>query len=281
MWDFGSAARHHRLYAPWLPARPLPGRHARLARRGRRRRPASSSEAAREIRDILEAEGVADMPLGIDVVEPPLMFELQKLGIEVRDGQQTMLEAREIKNIDELTLLNMAAAMVDGVYQDIAEALKPGVRENDIVALATQAALRDGLRLRGGDQRDLGRALQPASAQLHRPLIRPGDQAFFDIIQSFMGYRTCYYRTFSVGRATPAAARRLQEGARVDGPRDRAAQAGRDDRQDRARRSRGAGDRLRERDGRVRPQLLPRPRPRPARAAAHLPAEFASTTRSS
>ena len=35
-------------------------------------------------------------------------------------------------------------------------------------------------------------------------MIRPGDQAFFDIIQSFNGYRTCYYRTFNVGRATPA-----------------------------------------------------------------------------
>jgi Xaa-Pro aminopeptidase len=35
-------------------------------------------------------------------------------------------------------------------------------------------------------------------------IIRPGDQAFFDIIQSFTGYRTCYYRTFNVGRATPA-----------------------------------------------------------------------------
>jgi Xaa-Pro dipeptidase len=33
-------------------------------------------------------------------------------------------------------------------------------------------------------------------------MLRPGDQAFFDIIQSFVGYRTCYYRTFSVGRAT-------------------------------------------------------------------------------
>src|SRR5439155_349207 len=33
-------------------------------------------------------------------------------------------------------------------------------------------------------------------------IIRPGDQAFFDIIMSFVGYRTCYYRTFSVGRAT-------------------------------------------------------------------------------
>src|SRR3989337_1519999 len=34
-------------------------------------------------------------------------------------------------------------------------------------------------------------------------MIRPGDQVFFDILQSFMGYRTCYYRTFNVGRATP------------------------------------------------------------------------------
>jgi len=33
-------------------------------------------------------------------------------------------------------------------------------------------------------------------------LIRPGDQAFFDIIQSYNGYRTCYYRTFGVGSAT-------------------------------------------------------------------------------
>jgi Xaa-Pro dipeptidase len=33
-------------------------------------------------------------------------------------------------------------------------------------------------------------------------LIRPGDQAFFDVIHSFIGYRTCYYRTFAVGRAT-------------------------------------------------------------------------------
>jgi Xaa-Pro dipeptidase len=35
-------------------------------------------------------------------------------------------------------------------------------------------------------------------------IIRPGDQAFFDIIQSYNGYRTCYYRTFSVGRSTPS-----------------------------------------------------------------------------
>ena len=35
-------------------------------------------------------------------------------------------------------------------------------------------------------------------------LLRPGDQAFFDIIHSFMGYRTCYYRTFAVGGVNQA-----------------------------------------------------------------------------
>jgi Xaa-Pro dipeptidase len=86
------------------------------------------TRAAEEVREILTSEGVAGMPLGIDVVEPPFLFALQQAGVEVRDGQQVMLEARMIKSQDELVLLNMAAAMVDGVYQDIFEALKPGVR---------------------------------------------------------------------------------------------------------------------------------------------------------
>ena len=31
---------------------------------------------------------------------------------------------------------------------------------------------------------------------------RPGDPAYFDILHSYMGYRTCYYRTFAVGSAS-------------------------------------------------------------------------------
>ena len=34
--------------------------------------------------------------------------------------------------------------------------------------------------------------------------LRPGDPAFFDILHSYMGYRTCYYRTFAVGSASSA-----------------------------------------------------------------------------
>ncbi|OGA17600.1 MAG: aminopeptidase [Betaproteobacteria bacterium RIFCSPLOWO2_02_FULL_63_19] len=201
VWDFGSAAKHHRLYAPWLQTD-----HCRAGMLGMRgatgRDVVYFRDAAKEIRAILDAEGVADMPLGVDVVEPPMLFELQKVGIVVRDGQQAMLLAREVKNIDEMMLLNMASAMVDGVYQDIAEALKPGVKESQIVALATARLYEMGSDCVEAINSISGERCSPHPHNFTDRLIRPGDQAFFDIIQSFMGYRTCYYRTFSVGRAT-------------------------------------------------------------------------------
>ncbi len=202
IWDFGSAARHHKLHAPWLDPD-----HCRAGLLGMRGAVGSDlflfKEAAKEIKAILKEEGVAKMPLGVDVVEPPMLFALQKEGIEVRDGQQVMLQAREVKNIDELTLLNMAAAMVDGVYTDIAEALKPGVQESQIVALATKRLYEMGSDCVEAINSISGERCSPHPHNFTDRLIRPGDQAFFDIIQSFMGYRTCYYRTFNVGRATP------------------------------------------------------------------------------
>src|SRR2546422_1970606 len=201
IWDFGSAARHHKLHAPWLHHD-----HCRAGLLGLRGATGADTalfrDAAREIKAILDAEGVGAMPLGLDVVEPPMLFELQKVGIDVRDGQQTLLMAREVKNIDELTLLNMAAAMVDGVYTDIAEALKPGIRESEIVALATSRLYEMGSDCVEAINSISGERCSPHPHNFTDRLIRPGDQAFFDIIQSFMGYRTCYYRTFNVWRAT-------------------------------------------------------------------------------
>ena len=203
VWDFGSAARHHKIYAPWLPKN-----HCLAGLAGLRGAVSPKvglfEDAAKEIKDVLEQEGVADMPLGIDVVEPPFLFALQNLGIEVRDGQQVMLDAREIKSHDEITLLNMAAAMGDGVYQDIYEALKPGVRESEIVGMATRRLYEMGSDCVEAINAIAGERCSPHPHNFTDRLIRPGDQAYFDIIQSYMGYRTCYYRTFTVGSATPA-----------------------------------------------------------------------------
>jgi Xaa-Pro dipeptidase len=94
--------------------------------------------------------------------------------------------------------------MVDGVYQDIAEALKPGIKESEIVALATSRLYQMGSDCVEAINSISGERCSPHPHNFTDRLIRPGDQAFFDIIQSFMGYRTCYYRTFNVGLATSA-----------------------------------------------------------------------------
>ena len=133
-----------------------------------------------------------------------MMFELQEVGLTVRDGQQVMLDAREVKSADEIALLNMSAALGDATYQTIAEHLKPGIRENEIVGIANKRLYELGSDDVEAINAISGERCNPHPHNFTDRLIRPGDQAFFDIIQSFNGYRTCYYRTFNVGRATPA-----------------------------------------------------------------------------
>lgn len=203
VWDFGSAARHHQLYAPWLP--PENCRAGMIGLRGAVAPDAGLvSGAVATIREVLDGLDVASGPLGVDIIELPMLFELQRVGIDVRDGQQVMLDARECKSPDEIMLLSSAASMVDGCYQVIAEALKPGVRENEIVALATKTLYDMGSDDVEAINAVSGERCSPHPHVFSDRLIRPGDQAFFDIIQAYNGYRTCYYRTFGVGRATSA-----------------------------------------------------------------------------
>ncbi|MBV6486551.1 MAG: Dimethlysulfonioproprionate lyase DddP [Pseudorhodoplanes sp.] len=201
LWDFGSAAVHHKLYAPWL--KPENCKAGLVGLRGTvAPQFGLMKRHAEELASLIRAAGVADMPVGVDIIEPPMMFELEQAGLKVKDGQQVMLEAREIKSADEIALLNRAAAMVDGAYQLINDTLRPGVRENDIVAEVNKFLYTHGSDDVEAVNAISGERCNPHPHNFTDRLIRPGDQAFFDILQSFMGYRTCYYRTFNVGRAT-------------------------------------------------------------------------------
>jgi Xaa-Pro aminopeptidase len=203
VWDFGSAAKHHKLHAPWLV--PENARAGMLGLRGSVAPEAGLfAGAVAEIRGLLADAGVADLPLGVDVAELPMVFELQRQGLRIADGQQVMLDARMVKSPDEIALLSTAAAMVDGTYQSIVDALKPGVRENEIVALANKRLYEMGSDDVEAINAVSGERCSPHPHNFTDRLVRPGDQVYFDIIQSFNGYRTCYYRTFAVGRSTPA-----------------------------------------------------------------------------
>src|SRR5260370_5040338 len=117
MWDFGSAARHHQLYCPWLGERSRAGistlRGAMLPEPGR------AEDVARQIRVELEERGLLNEPLGVDAIELPGLFALQAEGIKVVDGQQLMQQARVIKTRDDITLLHSACMMGDAASDEL------------------------------------------------------------------------------------------------------------------------------------------------------------------
>jgi Xaa-Pro aminopeptidase len=202
LWDFGSAARHHQLNCPWLGERSRAGiplmRGAMSPEMGR------AEDVARKIRLELEAQGLHREPVGVDVVEPPVLFALQREGIDVVDGQQLMSDAREIKTEDEISLLTMSAGLVDAAYYELYTAMKPGMRENEAVALVAKTLYDLGSEYVEGVNAISGERCSPHPHVFSDRILRPGDPVYYDILHSYMGYRTCYYRCFAVGFAPPA-----------------------------------------------------------------------------
>ena len=202
LWDFGSAARHHQIYCPWLGERSRAG----ISTLRGATNPGSglAEDVAKKIRLELENRKLSNEPVGVDVIEIPVLFALQSQGIKVVDGQQLMHEVRKIKTQDEITLLNTATMMVDAAYDELYRFMKPGVKENECVGVVSKVLYDLGSEHVEGVNAISGERCSPHPHVYTDRVLRPGDPAFFDILHSFNGYRTCYYRTFAVGSASPA-----------------------------------------------------------------------------
>lgn len=203
LWDFGSAAKHHEIYCDWIPegnSRPDPTllRGAMAPEVGR------AEAVAKKIYHELVDRGLENDPVAVDIIELPILFALQELGVTIIDGQQLMQNARMIKSKDEITLLSTAAGMVDAVYDELYRAMVPGFRESDAVALVTKRLHEMGSEYVEGVNAISGERCSPHPHVFSDRILRPGDPAYFDILHSYMGYRTCYYRTFVVGSASQA-----------------------------------------------------------------------------
>jgi len=203
LWDFGSAAKHHQLYCPWLPE--TSWRAWVPPMRGAMPDSTGVPDALAElVAGELRQRGLQNEPIGVDVPDYTTVLALGRQGIHLADSQPVMLEARRLKSEDELALLDQAAGIVDAVYEEIYTMLRPGVTENQVVAAAMKLLFELGSEHVEAINAISGDRCSPHPHTFADRLLRPGDQCFFDIIHAFNGYRTCYYRTFSVGYATPA-----------------------------------------------------------------------------
>jgi Xaa-Pro aminopeptidase len=212
IWDFGSAAKHHQLYCPWLTDGDGDGdgatsrsRAGISTLRGAVHPGAGRAEAvAARVRDELRQRGLENEPVAVDIAEMPVHRALTSAGLSIVDGQQFFLETRRVKTKDEISLLTYAAALGDVAYEELYQFLRPGIKENETVGLVSKILYDGGSEWVEGINAITGERCNPHPHLYSDRMMRPGDPAYFDIVHSYMGYRTCYYRTFAVGSASRA-----------------------------------------------------------------------------
>ncbi|MGE5123723.1 MAG: M24 family metallopeptidase [Acidobacteriaceae bacterium] len=202
LFEMGTAALAHKLHSPWLAD------HVRYAlptwtRADSLKGAEIAGNLARNIKGLLQEFGLAGEPLGVDVADVILLQALQREGLDVVDARSPMLDARLIKNQDEIQLLKVAASMADAAYDTIVNALKPGIRENELVGLANETLYRLGSEDVECVNVVSGPRGNPHPHVFSDRIIRPGDLVYFDLMHAYNGYRTCYYRTFICGRPSP------------------------------------------------------------------------------
>jgi len=151
---------------------------------------------AESIKRDMQERGLEKEKLGIDKLDEPAHQALREAGIETVDIMPVMLEARAIKTEDEINCLKMAVSIVDAGWYALYEALKPGVRDRDLVAEANKALFRAGAESVWGLTVSSGGA--PPNTD---KIIQVGDLVTTDFVRvTYMGYCSCYYRNIIVGR---------------------------------------------------------------------------------
>jgi Xaa-Pro aminopeptidase len=203
LFELGSAAKVKRELCPWLEPENI--RVATPWARGANLKAINdftSSNAATNIKTVLEESGVSDMPIGVDTVDLYLLEAMRGQGLDVVNGWDAMWDARVIKSPEEIQIIEMSAALVDGVYAHLVDFIKPGIKENEIVAKIQGWLIEQGVDRITGVNCVSGPRSNPHPHDYSDRMIRPGDLVFIDIISHFLGYATCYYRTFAVTRST-------------------------------------------------------------------------------
>src|SRR6266700_1120311 len=141
---------------------------------------------------VLERHGLRRARIGLDESGYALVQAIGELlpGVELADGDAAMQSARRIKMPEEIALMEEAAAIAEAVTQAAMDAVRPGVRETDVVAEAMHALYR-----LGGEQAHVdtpfvasGEHMAPPNRIPSDKIIRNGDVVFIDIGAMWSGY---------------------------------------------------------------------------------------------
>ncbi|MFC7134777.1 MULTISPECIES: M24 family metallopeptidase [Salinibaculum] len=209
-WDTADHASNQKFNCPWLDdiryACPGLGNVPRASGRPSAR-DWLKDKMAETVYTAMEEYGVDNEPMGIDVGNGALVekFEDRNVDVDTAAATDIMLDARKTKTRDEIECLRQVAAICESGFQAITESGKPGKRESEVWGDAVGELWRHGAMAQGGYVTSGPNTWPKHQANTTDRMIRPGDLVYADFYNiGFMGYRSCYYRTFSMGEPTDA-----------------------------------------------------------------------------
>lgn len=207
-WDTADHASNQKYNCPWLNdiryACPGLGNVPRASGRDSARS-FLIDKMAQTVVDALEEYDLTNEPMGIDTGHTGLLNAFESKGVDVRPAEtaRVMEDARKTKTEDEIECLRQVAAICEAGFQAIVDNAKPGKRESEVWGDAVRELWRHGAMAQGGYITSGPNTWPKHQANTTDRMIRPGDLVYADFYNiGYLGYRSCYYRTFSMGEPT-------------------------------------------------------------------------------
>lgn len=188
---------HCKQRMPWLD-------HDQIQPRANFREPAGVQEFADRVHALIG--NLDGKTIGIDIYSPSMAESLRGAfpASKFVDGYEILLQAKQIKTEDEIQCLKIAHSMTEAAMDAAIKFLRPGVRENQVLAVAWKTMT------------DLGSewtqcsnivASGPYTAPYRRltsdRIIRIGEPVIIDIGACFNGYWGDFTRTWICGDISP------------------------------------------------------------------------------
>ena len=159
-------------------------------------------EWARSIRATLREMGLDGERLAVDKLDAAGFLALNEEGLAIVDVGPATVDAREVKTPEEVQLFRLNGAIGDAMLAEFAAAIRPGIREWELLAVLSDALLRrrgEGLFTRLVTS---GTNTNPWLTEAQDKAVMPGDLVGVDTdANGVEGYVIDISRTFLCGDA--------------------------------------------------------------------------------
>jgi Xaa-Pro aminopeptidase len=153
--------------------------------------------------------GARGATLFVDRLAAPAFLALQEHGVRLADAGPLTMDAREVKTPEELKVFEVNAALGMGLMGAVEAAVRPGVREVDLLAVMTDTLLRSGGEYLITRAVVSGPNTNPWNLEATDRAVREGELVFVDTDAfGWEGYFVDLSRTFLCGDIEPTPAQR-------------------------------------------------------------------------